>query len=78
MNRTRAYLAISAALLVLVAACGGTASPGPAASSSSSPSSTAAAAATKPPRATVKVSVGSAASLLYLPALLVLLALDKS
>src|SRR5207248_2930086 len=54
---------LSAALVLLVSACGGAGAPTPAGSSAAAPN----AQATKPPRATVKVSVGSAASLIYLP-----------
>src|SRR5919204_4988060 len=54
--------AITVAAALVVAGCGGG---GTAAPSGTAPGS--AAAATKPARATVKVSVGSAASLLYLP-----------
>ncbi len=57
MTRTVAGLGLAA--MLAVAACGG------GAPTAASPNGTAAA-ATKPPRATVKVSVGSAASLLYL------------
>src|SRR3989449_9758901 len=46
--------------MFMVAACGGSASPSPVPAVSQP-------GATKPPRAAVKVSVGSAASLLYLP-----------
>ncbi|HVR88552.1 MAG TPA: ABC transporter substrate-binding protein [Candidatus Limnocylindria bacterium] len=63
MNRTHAILAIGAALL-LASACGGPGKVTPAASSTTSATQ---AQATKPARATVKVSVGSAASLIYLP-----------
>ncbi len=58
----RRAFALTLATLLIGAACGG--GGGPAASAT--PAATQAA-ATKPPRATVKVSVGSAASLLYLP-----------
>ncbi len=55
---TRTFAGIGLAMLFLVAACG--------AGVPTAASPVASAAATKPPRATVKVSVGSAASLLYL------------
>jgi sulfonate transport system substrate-binding protein len=53
-------VALALTTLFAVAACGGSSAPSPAPAGSQ-------AAATKPSRATVKVSVGSAASLLYLP-----------
>lgn len=53
----RRSLALISAALLIVSACGGTTAPVPAAQT---------AAPTKPPRATVNVSIGSAASLLYL------------
>jgi len=58
-------LAISVSAMVLAAACGGgsTAQPSATAGTSAAPP----VAATKPARATVKVSIGSAASLIYLP-----------
>jgi len=65
MKRTRAFLALSVGLVLLVSACGGAGTPAPAATSAAPSASKAQ--ATKPPRATVKVSVGSAASLIYLP-----------
>ena len=64
MTRTRTALALSVALALLVAACGGAGTPAPAGTSAAAASK---AQATKPPRATVKVSIGSAASLIYLP-----------
>ena len=63
MKVTRVFIGMSAALVLLVSACGGAGAPTPAGSSAAAPN----AQATKPPRATVKVSVGSAASLIYLP-----------
>ena len=66
MARSRMMLAISATTILLVAACGGSGSGAPAATSAAVASGTKTAAA-KPPRATVKVSIGSAASLIYLP-----------
>jgi len=63
MKQTRGLIGLSAALILLVSACGGTGAPNPATSSAAASQ----AQATKPPRATVKVSVGSAASLIYLP-----------
>ncbi len=61
---TRTF-AVSVSALVLAAACGGgtTAPSSPTGAASAAPPI----AATKPARATVKVSVGSAASLIYLP-----------
>ena len=67
MKRSTRLIAISAAAILLAAACGGSGSGSPAASAVTTASATQAAAATKPPRATVKVSVGSAASIIYLP-----------
>ena len=64
MAHARILLAISAATVLLVAACGGSGVP---AATSAAPATSASAAATKPPRAVVKVSVGSAPSLIYLP-----------
>jgi NitT/TauT family transport system substrate-binding protein len=52
--------ALALTTVFAVAACGGSSAPSPSPAGSQ-------AAASKPPRATVKVSVGSAASLLYLP-----------
>ena len=52
--------ALALTTMFVVAACGGSSAPSPAPAGSQ-------AAASKPPRATVKVSIGSAASLLYLP-----------
>ncbi|GAC1698023.1 MAG: ABC transporter substrate-binding protein [Candidatus Limnocylindrales bacterium] len=62
----RRFITIAVTALVVAAACGGSAGPTGQPSPSVAPAGTAAAAATKPPRATVKVQVGSAASLLYL------------
>ncbi len=62
MARPRILLAVSAAAVLLVAACGGSGAP----AATSAAASGTKAAATKPPRATVKVSIGSAASLIYL------------
>jgi len=56
----KGLLALVLTTAFAVAACGGSSAPSPAPAGSQ-------AGATKPPRATVKVSVGSAASLLYLP-----------
>ena len=67
MARPRILLAVSAATVLLVAACGGSGSGTPAATSAAPAASGTKAAATKPPRVTVKVSIGSAASLIYLP-----------
>jgi len=67
MKLSRKVLAVSAAAVVLMAACGGSGSGTPAASTGATTSATQAAAGTKPPRATVKVSIGSAASIIYLP-----------
>jgi NitT/TauT family transport system substrate-binding protein len=67
MRRMRVTLAISAAVLLLVATCGGSGSGTPPATSWAPASAATQAQATKPARATVKVSVGSAASLIYLP-----------
>src|SRR2546428_1508157 len=52
--------ALVVAIVFAMGACGGSSAPSPAPTGSQ-------AAASKPPRATVKVSIGSAASLLYLP-----------
>ena len=62
----RRFITITITALVVAAACGGSAGPTGQASPSAAPAGTAVAAATKPTRATVKVQVGSAASLLYL------------
>ena len=67
MARPRILLAVSAATVLLVAACGGSGSGTPAPTSAAPAASGTKAAATKPPRVTVKVSIGSAASLIYLP-----------
>ena len=67
MARPRILLAVSAATVLLVAACGGSGSGTPATTSAVPAASGTKAAATKPPRVTVKVSIGSAASLIYLP-----------
>jgi len=63
MHRLRVSFSLGMAALLLATACGGGAAP---AASASAPAATGAA-ATKAPRATVKVSIGSAASLIYLP-----------
>src|SRR6266516_7704213 len=52
--------ALVVAIAFAMGACGGSSAPSPVPTASQ-------AAASKPPRATVKVSIGSAASLLYLP-----------
>lgn len=65
MKRTRAFLALSVGLAIVVSACGSAGTPAPAATSAAPASK--GAPPTKPPRATVKVSIGSAASLIYLP-----------
>ena len=62
MNKRNIGLAL--AMLVLAAACGGAATPAPTASTAAT--TAASAAPTKPPRAAVKVAIGSAASLNYL------------
>ena len=67
MKRITRLFAISAAAVLLASACGGSGSVAPAASAAATTSATQAAAPTKPPRATVKVSIGSAASIIYLP-----------
>jgi len=59
--------AISVSAMVLAAACGGSAGPTTAASPTPAGTAAPAATATKAPRTTVKVSIGSAASLIYLP-----------
>jgi NitT/TauT family transport system substrate-binding protein len=66
MKRARAILGVSAAVVLLAAACGGAGQLAPAATTAA-PTASTKAQATKPPRATVKVSIGSAASLIYLP-----------
>src|SRR6266542_510099 len=62
MERFRAILAFGAAATLLLSACGGGSGTGAPATGAASQAQ-----ATKPPRATVKVSVGSAASIIYLP-----------
>jgi NitT/TauT family transport system substrate-binding protein len=60
MGMNRRNIGLALATLFLAAACGGTAAPAPTATTAAS------AAPTKPPRAAVKVAIGSAASLNYL------------
>jgi len=66
MKLPRTVFALSAVVVLLASACGGSGSGSPAASASAATGATQAA-ATKPARVTVKVSVGSAASIIYLP-----------
>src|SRR5438445_11053025 len=61
MGMNKRNIGLALAMLVLAAACGGAATPAPTASTTA-----ASAAPTKPPRAAVKVAIGSAASLNYL------------